>query len=302
MAYWPFDGNYEETASGMKTELGAKQLTYTEGVFGKAAVFNGKDTYLYVKDTILNLGNGRDENNDNFTVSFWLKATNEGEFPVLYRQNPSYADDNDNDWTYRLYVYTWGVGENISVTMNTRVYNPDDWSFEEGPGLGKEISYADNKIRNTDWVHYSYTYQNGQLKCYINGVLQNKSDVSDLINIANASGDLLIGYDGDTFLNGAIDELKIYTSCESADDIKEEAGRVDSISISSVDAKNIASIAKGKSVVLNSVLLKDGNTRKSSALKTTDNNISYKTSNKKVFTVSSNGKITGVKKEKQNLR
>lgn len=535
IAYWPFDGNYNETASKMDTKLGGKQLTYTNGVFGKAAVFNGKDTYLTVKNTLLNLGNNRYDNNNNmtisawvnlgdcksndqylvdkgieaggdkyddcywtdpykvsfandepvvnlsnefendnenpyfktegysrtagkyvegqewflltvtydgsrvkiyrdnelltqnnytngitfnnddlyigvdgkleyflkgavddlriytktlsydevnelyqkglasnkelveptkqlvayypfdnnlmdsspfkndaekvavggttkyvvgmngkaitmskgnyirvpagdqlnpeteFTVSFWLKVEGEGEAPILYRQNPSNVDDNDNDWTYRAYINSWEKGTYTTVSMNTMVYNSSSSMPDTGAGLQTDCHYDDTKIKSTNWNHYTYTYQDGQMKFYLNGTLLNKSDKTDLINISNASGDLLIGYDGESFMNGAIDELKIYTKCLSATDVEKEAERIDSISLSSSNVNNIASIGKGKSVSLTSVILLDGDSGIKTNLKVTDKDITYKTSSKRVFTVSKGGKLIGVKAGKAKL-
>jgi len=53
-----------------------------------------------------------------FTVYFWLKLDKEGDYPVLYRQNPSYGDENDNDWAYKLSVITYG---GISKTYTIKV-------------------------------------------------------------------------------------------------------------------------------------------------------------------------------------
>jgi hypothetical protein len=235
-----------------------------------------------------------------FTVSFWLKLNADGEYPILYRQNPSNSDDNDNDWTYRTYISSYDKGNNTSINMNTRVYNPDSGVPEEGQGQYNNFNYDDNKIKSTDWVHYTYTYQDGQMKFYMNGTLQNKSDKSDLINISNASGDLLIGYDGDTFINGAIDELKIYSKCLSASDVEKEAKRIDSISLNSEDVKSIAAMSKGDTVQLSAIVLKDGDTGNTSDISTSDANVTYATSNKNIFTVAK-GKITAVRAGKAKL-
>ncbi|MDD3173744.1 MAG: LamG domain-containing protein, partial [Herbinix sp.] len=296
VAYYAFDNNLKD-ASEFKNEAEKVAVggttKYTIGKNGKAITMS-KGNYILVP--------GGDQLNleTQFTVSFWLKINTDGEYPILYRQNPSYTDDNDNDWTYRTYIDTWGKGEGTSVRMNTRVYDPGEWVPAEGQGLQFDFSYDDIKIKSNNWVHYTYTYQEGQMKFYLNGTLQSKSDKSDLINIANASGDLLIGYDGNNFINGAIDELKIYSKCLSATDVEKEAKRIDSISLSSTDAKNIASISKGEIVGINSVLLKDGDTGKISGIKTTDANVTYNTSNKNIFTVTK-GKITARKAGKAKL-
>jgi len=295
-AYYSFDDNlkdlssYKNDAEKVST---SGTIKYIIGKNGKAMTMS-KGSYIRIpaKDQL----NPEDE----FTISFWLKLNADGEVPVLYRQNPSYTDDNDNDWTYELMVDNMGKGEYTCVTMNTRVFTPDDWTPLEGQRLYSEFTYEDTKIKSTNWVHYTYTYKEGQMKFYLNGKLQKKSDKSDVVNISNASGDLLIGYDGETFLNGAIDELKIYTNCENADDVKTEAERVDSIKLSSADIKNISQIGKGETVSISEVLLKDGDTGKTSNIKT-NNNVAYLSSDNKVFTISKDGKVTGVKAGKAKL-
>ena len=94
-------------------------------------------------------------------------------------------------------------------------------------------------------------------KVYINGKLKHKTDSFDNPNVVNASGDLYIGYNNDTFFTGALDELKIYNKCLSASDVAKEYKRVDTISLSQADQKKIATIKKGKSVQCPNLIFKD---------------------------------------------
>jgi hypothetical protein len=297
VAYYSFDDNLKDASTfnnDAEKVAESGSIQYIVGKNGKAITMS-KGSYIRVP--------AGDQLNpeDEFTISFWLKVTADGYVPILYRQNPSNSDDNDNDWTYKLLIESWYKGYNTSVSMRTAVFSPNEWVPFDGSGLNTDIYYEEKKVKSTNWLHYTYTYQDGQMKFYLNGKLENKSDKSDLINIANASGDLLIGYDGETFLNGAIDELKIYTSCASADDVMKEAKRVDSISLSSSDAKSIANINKGKSITLSTVLLKDGDTNKSSEIEASDKNLTYQSSNKKVFTVSKTGAIKAIKAGKAKI-
>lgn len=298
VAYYNFDGNLKDESSYKNN---AEQIAvggttkYVPGKNGKAITMS-KGNYIQVPAADqLNL-------ETEFTVSFWIKSNAEGGYPVLCRQNPSFSDEESSDqWTYKVTLNTWGAFENTAMQMDTAVYNPASWTPEQGQNLDMEFGYQEEKIKGSSWFHYTCTYKDGQMKSYLNGKLLKKSEKSDLVNIANASGDLLIGYDGDTFINGAIDELKIYSKCLSATDVEKEAKRIDSISLSSDDVKKIASISKGKSVSISSILLKDGDTAKTSEVKSSDQNISWLSSNKKVFTVSKDGKITAVKAGKTKL-
>lgn len=297
VAYYNFDGNLKDSSSyknnAEKVAIGGT-TKYVIGKNGKAITMSKGNYILVPAADQLNL-------ETEFTVSFWIKVNAEGEFPILYRQNPSYSDqDGDNDWTYKLTTETWGSFETTRLITNTAVYNPDEWVPEQGQNLSMEFNYEDEKIKGSDWLHYTSTYKDGQMKSYLNGKLINKSEKSDLVNISNASGDLLIGYDGDTFINGSIDELKIYSKCLSATDVAKEAKRIDTISLSSDKVKTISSIGKGKTITLTEIQLKDGDKGKTSKVKAADQNVTWKTSNNKVFTVAK-GKITGVKAGKAKL-
>jgi hypothetical protein len=140
-----------------------------------------------------------------------------------------------------------------------------------------------------------------QLKSYLNGVLLSKTETTDLINIANASGDLLIGYDGSTFINGAIDELKIFNSCLTETEIEAEAKRIDSIGLNKEEAKKLTAVEKGKTISISSVSYYDVDSVTTKKLEPNNADLSYKTSNKKIFTVTSDGKIKGLKAGKAKL-
>lgn len=294
VAYYAFDGDLKDSSIFKNNaEKVAVQGTtkYVVGKNGKAITMS-KGNYILVP--------AADQLNfeTEFTISSWIKADKAGEYPILYRQNPSDSDDNDNEFTYRLALYSTDTFEDSQVHMYTKAYDPNDWAPATGQYLTMEFSTAEQKIKSNSWFHYTVTYKDGQMSAYLNGKLINKSNKSDLIDIYNASGDLLIGFDGDTFFTGALDELKIYNKCLSATEIAKEAKRVDSISLSDKDRKALTTLGKGKTITLNGVKLKDGDTGKESTVK---KDITYKSSNTKIFTVSKTGQLKGVKAGKAKL-
>lgn len=297
VAYYPFDDNLEDASTfGNDAEKVAVGGTtkYVVGKNGKAITMSKGNYILVPAADQLNF-------DTEFTVSFWLKLDSDGTYPILYRQNPAYTSDNDNEWTYCTEIEAWSKNMDTSISMYTLVYSPDDWSPADGPRLATDFSYEDNKVNSNNWNHYTYTYKDGQLKSFLNGILQNKSDTSDLINIANASGDLLIGYNGDTFINGAIDELKIFNKSLTETEVRTEAKRVDSIHLSTAMAKKAATIGKGKSVTVSSILLYDVDADTDVEIALANKNFTFKSSNSKIFKVTSDGKITGVKAGKAKL-
>ncbi len=297
VAYYAFDDNLKDSAlfknDAEKIAVGGT-TKYIVGKNGKAITMSKGNYILVPAGDQLNF-------DTEFTVSFWLKLDKDGEYPVLYRQNPSDANDDENLATYQVYVSSWGDAENTRLGLYTNVYDPDYWIMSGGQTLSSDFFYSEDKVKGTSWFHYTYTYQDGQMKSYLNGILRDKTEASDLINIYNAAGDLLIGYDGSTFINGAIDELKIYNKCLSATDVEKEAKRVDSISLNSEDVKVIESIDKGKSVTITSILLKDVDTDKNVEIKLSNKNFTLKSSSTKIFKVTEDGKITGVKAGKAKL-
>lgn len=297
VAYYSFDGDLKD-ASSYKNN--AKQIAvggttkYIPGMNGNAITMS-RGNYIQVPAADqLNL-------ETEFTVSCWVKVDAEGDYPILYRENPSNSDDNENDWTYRLSVNSWSNGENTDFIMNTTAYNPDNWVPEQGQNLSTQFTYDDTKLKSTNWLHYTCTYKDGQMISYINGKQFEKSEKSDFINLSNASGDLLIGYDGSTFIKGALDELKIYSSCLSPTEVAKEADRVDSISLSNDTIKSLAAIGKGKSVAIKKVLRYDVDADKTVDINTSDKNITMSSSNKKVFTVTNDGSLKAVKAGKAKL-
>ncbi|MBP1755244.1 MAG: Ig-like protein [Firmicutes bacterium] len=296
VAYYAFDKNLNDSSTFSNDAENIAVNGTTKYVIGKngEAIALTKGNYIEVP--------GGDHLNleEEFTISCWVKVDTEGDYPLIYRQNPSFSDEEENDWTYMLAISSWGKGENTEFQMKTSVYDPDSWTPISGQGLDTQLNYVDNKVKSTNWIHYTCTYKDGQMISYINGKQFNKSDKSDFINIANASGKLMIGYDNSTFIKGSIDELKIYNSCLNATDVEKEAKRVDSISLRSNDNKAVASISKGKSVSISSIFLHDVDESEDTSIATADKNVKMSSSNKKIFTVAG-GKITAVKAGKAKL-
>lgn len=212
------------------------------------------------------------------------------------------GNENNNDYTYNLTVKNWGSNnDRTNLVLATKTYNTDYWSTKKGPGMTGALTYTKNKVKATSWLHYTYTYKDGELNFYLNGKLLKTEKYRDDIDICNASGNLLIGYNNDTFLNGAIDELKLYNKCLTQKEVVAEAKRVDSIELTGSDSKKLSSIAKGETIAIKTVVLNDIDLGKNSEMKSTDKNITFTSSNKAVFTVTKDGKIKTLKKGKAKL-
>lgn len=298
VAYYSFDGNLKDGSVFKNDGESVAMKGTSKYVIGKngKAISISKGSYIRVPS--------KDQLNfdTEFTVSLWLKLDNAGTYPLLYRLNPAIGNENNNDYTYNLSVKSWGNNNNnTKLMLQTKAYNSDYWSTKKGPALTGAFTYTENKVQATSWLHYTYTYKAGELNFYLNGKLIETKKFSDDLNICNASGDLLIGYDNKTFLNGAIDELKLYNKCLTQKEVAVEAKRVDTIKLSKSDSKLLSCIAKGKTITIKSVILNDIDLKKSSEIKSKDKNVTFTSSNKAIFTVTRDGIIKTVKKGKANL-
>lgn len=297
VACYTFDGNTNDTSkfknNGTKVEVSGS-IKYVPGKNGKAMqLVKGN----YVEIPVASQLNFDKE----LTISYWLQVDKEGVYPVLYRQNPSMGSENANDYSYRVRVEQYG-GTYISSDISCAMYSPDDWTSSDTI-YNKVYDEKNGKLKS--WHHYSFTVQydedNDQLifKSYYDGKLKEKT-TTDQVELLNASGSLLIGFDNNTFLTGAIDELQIYNYARSATQISKEYKRVDSLSLSVANQNSLKSIAKGKTVKLTNVILTDIDTKKTTSIPVSDKFVVIKSSNSKVVAVK-NGALTAKKKGTANI-
>jgi hypothetical protein len=103
---------------------------------------------------------------------------------------------------------------------------PDNrFKFYIGPGAAGGYVAISNTVAQADkWYHVVGTYQgNSNIKIYVNGTLEKTTSISIARN--HNSGTFCIGaspYWGGRFLNGTIDEVKIYNRALSAEEIGTE--------------------------------------------------------------------------------
>lgn len=277
VAHYKFNGNYKDSSDfGNDAELTAGKIQFVNGVNGKAAKFT-KKAYLEVADsTSLSFDEG-------FTATGWLNiASDDG---IIFNKTGLSASDISNDYNIRMVV----LEDNFEFD-----YIP----FGHQPG-GDSISYGTDTSMKTMWVHFAITFNGKEFRWYKNGKLvhKEKADHSEGVKISHSTGSLMIGTDGERFFNGAMDELKFYNYGLSAKEVAAEYKQRDSLSISS-DNQNAIKTLSPKEMVTLTTTRKYMEASKSERL-TSD--VMYKTSNKNIFTVSKEGKITAINKGKATL-
>ena len=182
-------GNAEITIvpSGSTTLCQGESVTLTPMVHSPALKFDGADDYFDFPGV----------NPGDFTMTFWVKTTQIGS------TGPHWFDGNgivDGHITAQGTFGTALVGDKLG--------------FGFSHGVGSTTVLSNTAINTGDWVHVavSRSTMNSDLKIYINGVLD-ASLFSDYAYIPLSNNSMRAGglLDGSSFLDGAIDDIRIYT-------------------------------------------------------------------------------------------
>ena len=200
VALWSGEGNGNDSVGG--NNMMPTDIAFVEGKAGQAFGFNGAGQWV-------NCGNNNAGNfgaND-FTVAFWVK------FNTVFTEQVM----------VEKYVETLGGSGEPSGWTLTKLSNN---RFRFG-GLGFSVDFG-NAVAGT-WTYLAVTRSNGNVRCYVNGVLAGQ--LAALANLDSAAS-LKLGHRGnptDTpgsadprqfYLNGVLDEIAIYDRALSAAEIE----------------------------------------------------------------------------------
>ena len=273
VGYYKFDKDfkdYSRLGNDAVKITGEGSTKFVDAVCSKGVTLT-KGSYLEIKD------NDSINFDEEFSLTGWIRVTKaDVAMPVLYRCGVSSSySSNDSAYSFTVYDDLWDFG-----------YVP--FGSDYAP-TSSRVSF-DDSLKNK-WYHFGITFDGEQVCFYKNGVLINKEEIDESV-IAHASGNLMIGSDGTNFLEGTLDELRLYNYKLSDKDVKFDARYVDTLQISEDNQSAIKSL-KAKSTVqlkVNRQYMGMGSSKDVSAA------VTYKSSNAKIFTVNKEGKITAVKK------
>ena len=194
LAHYAFEGNLNDNSSYNRhlTEVGSN-ITYsaadnTSNKSGRAALFNGTNTYAYTDNITLS---------DNFTVAFWTKPDS----PNMVQWNSALSTGNStNSGRFQIDFSTTDNGSirfcagscDMTTTLNSNVWNHIVITKTHGNGENKKVSL----------------YTGGSLR-------DNQSDITtrwDMIKLG-------LNRSGGGYWNGYLDELKIYNRTFSAEEV-----------------------------------------------------------------------------------
>lgn len=190
LAHYEFSNDVTDSAgSNDGTIQGNPGYVTGPTIYGNAIDLDGTGDYVIINDGIYPIGTGTITN---MTAAAWIKTTNT----------------------------LAGWQSIVSQTLN--------WRLSVGyglcafhPGNIGEVRCSHTLVNDNQWHHLAgvYEYDNGKLKLYVDGVLQNTIDGSGTNN--NASG-VWIGnhsYFPDRDIDGAIDDVRLYDRALSAEEI-----------------------------------------------------------------------------------
>ncbi len=310
VAHYKFDGDYKDS-SDLKNNAEPISITgkikFGEGQKGDAVYLQDGSYISIPAQAQLNFKH-------NFTISFWVKSTinDSQKVPLLSRMNPAKGNsDNDDDYTYKI---SWDAHESYATTdLSFNGYSDSDW-YTVGSGyISASYSEEDEGISPNNWHHITYTYtydennDKGVLKVYVNGVLKGQTGAIIAPDVANAAGDLYIGYDSREFFNGAIDDIKIWNKCLTATQVNDEFGlgeEEDTYTIKNqneIVKKGVITLKKGEKLNLDYITITDGDTGSKANVKCSNKKLTFKSSKKSIFTVSQKGVVKAKKKGKASI-
>lgn len=180
----------EGTVTGNKIDNTGGTITYQEGMYGKAASFDGNSGVKLPSGLIA--GNS-------YSVSLWLKPETLKAFTTAFFG----ARDGDN-WISLL--------PQGPVGNQTMVWSGSEKWYDATAGL---------TIKAQQWSHIAFTVEGGTAKLYVNGVLKfSGTDFPDIFT--NDDGWFSLGVNWwDTPYQGQMDDLRIYEGILTQQEVHE---------------------------------------------------------------------------------
>ena len=191
ITYYKFDGNANDsvgTNNGTSTNV-----TFTSGLIGNAANFNGSNSTVIVPDAnSLSFGNGT--NDVDFSSITLININNVANFPIVFTKLNAAN-------TLQEYTFIISNSKFRGILVST---------------IGQNARLIDNNtiLTNGNWVVLTSTYKASTktLKMYVdNNVINTDGSVGTYTAMTNTVADLHIGYDprAQRTLNGQINALSL---------------------------------------------------------------------------------------------
>jgi hypothetical protein len=165
VAWWKFENNTNDSAGDNHGTTNGN-LTYVAGKVGRAISLDGDDYVDCGNPDSLNFGTG------DWTISAWIKTSQSGTEPE--NRGTVFANGGDEAGGIR---YTLAVNEEYLGTIVLTTDN--DW--QKVQAIGKTA------VNDDKWHHVIGVRYAGQLRVYVDGVLDGTSYLSDGYDLSGAS-------------------------------------------------------------------------------------------------------------------
>jgi hypothetical protein len=197
LAYYPFNGNAaDESDHGLNATVNGATLTTDRfGNANKAYYFNGNAGISATVPVLLSLSK--------FTLCVWMKGSIPGSYlPRLISVGPAGQANN-----YYGILYANGVW-NHAPEVTKRIIFMNAFTNDY---YGYSLQYSNGIVDTLAWHHVAVSYDSGNLKFYIDGVLDKDMTFTTQIAQFTATAVLQIGYsEGPDRYVGKLDDVRIY--------------------------------------------------------------------------------------------
>ena len=197
-AYYKLEGGSGTTvtdSSGNGYNGTASNLSpYAAGRFGQAAVFNGSSSKIVLPTSTFSPST--------FTLSAWCNVTSDTDENTILE-----LSDNQSYPNHTTIVFSAG-STGYSSRFLFRNYTTNQYNYNPSGSVTKGV-----------WKHYAMTYDGSTVKSYIDGSLVDSASFT-LSNPVGTISSIQLGLSSGTrYLNGSIDQVRIFNSALSASNV-----------------------------------------------------------------------------------
>lgn len=208
VGYWKFDEGvgttaYDSSGNGFNGTLGSGNSapSWTTGKIGKGLSFDGSNDSVSVADN----NNLRFGTND-FTISSWIK------FPIT--DGLAWGGILTKGYTTAIPANTWGLVRSSTATNQVRFIDALDVGGTANANLNSSLFFD-------GWHHVTVSRSGSIYSIYSDGI-RNSSATYSTANLNSTSPLNIGGYANLRYINGSIDEVKIYNYARTQEQILQD--------------------------------------------------------------------------------
>jgi hypothetical protein len=196
IAWYPFDGNAND-ASGNGYNATLNGGSYVTGQIGQAVSLNGSSNYVSLPSGIVsNLGD--------FSIATWVYL------------------NSSSSWN-RVFDFGTGTSVNMFLTPQNGSTNAVRFAITTGGNGSEQQITGSSALPTGTWTHVAVTKSGNTGRLYVNGsqVGSNSSMTLSPSGLGNTNQNWLgrSQYSSDPYLNGRIDDFRIYNRALSASEV-----------------------------------------------------------------------------------